>query len=68
MSARFHSFDHLQRMPMIGRPDEYDVELVLSKHLSIIRISHGLPARLLPLAGHERGVGRAFSCPRRKGQ
>ena len=36
--ARFARGDHVQRVPMIGRTDEYDNEILLLEHLAVIAV------------------------------
>ena len=57
VGAGLRRLDHRQRVPVIGRGDEDDVEILLREHLAIIaerarRFLRGLPRRHL-----RRGVG-----------
>ena len=47
VGAALHGLDHRQRMPMIWRADEDDVEVLLPQHLAIVLVrTRPLPGRL----------------------
>jgi len=50
--ARFHRGNRVQRVPMIRRTDQDDVEILLLEHLAVIVVSARLLPGLLPLAGN----------------
>ena len=54
--ARFEGSDHRERMPMIRRSDEHDVEVLFLEHLAIITVGARFLFRFLPVAYHLGGV------------
>src|SRR5215213_1049344 len=48
--ACFHCIDSLQRMPVIGRADEDNIELIFGQHLAVVAVEFGSHFRLLSLA------------------
>jgi hypothetical protein len=47
VGAGLHGVNHLQGVPVVGRADEYDVELVVGQHLAVIPVEAGRFAGLL---------------------
>ena len=56
--ARFHRGDGVQRVPMVRRADQHDVEVLLLEHLAVIAVSARLFFGLLALAGDLDGLGQ----------
>ncbi len=54
--AGFHRRNGMQRVPMIGRTDQHDVQLVGRQHLAVVAVEGGPLFGLLPLANQ---IGRS---------
>ncbi len=48
IAARFNSRDHRQRMPVVGRGDQDDVEVFFGQHLTVVAIGARCLAGSLP--------------------
>ncbi len=55
--ARLHGRDRVQRVPMVRRTDQHNIQVLLFQHLAVVVVAARLLLRLLPLAGEFR---RAF--------
>ena len=49
--------DHRQRVPVVRRGDQHDVEVLFLEHLAIVAVGARLLLRRLPLGHHFRGLG-----------
>ena len=52
VGARFHGGDHRQGVPVVGRADQYDVQVLLLEHLAVVAVGARCFVRCLP-AGHD---------------
>lgn len=60
MGARLHGLDALQGMPMIGRPYEHDVQVLIGQHFFVIGKGFGLFPRFLALTYQGSRIGEHF--------
>ena len=61
-----HRRDHRQRMPVIRRGDQHDVQVLLLEHFAVIAVGARFLLRKLA-AGHDVGrLGQHAACPRRR--
>ena len=51
VGAGLHRGDRVQRVPMVRRTDQHNVEVLLLEHLAVVRVGSWLFLRFLPLAG-----------------
>ena len=56
--AGFNGGDGLQRVPMVGRADEDDIELVFLEHLAVVAVGARRLLRFLPLGGNLHRAGQ----------
>src|SRR4051794_22012588 len=52
IGSSFHSLDHVQCMPMVGRADENNIEILLLEHLAIVMEGSWLLLRYLASSDH----------------
>ena len=58
--------DHRQGVPVVGRGDQDDVEVLLLEHLAVVGVGARRLLRRLPVGDHARRPRRASSCRRRR--